>query len=347
MNNNHLIIMAGGVGSRFWPMSTPEVPKQFIDVLGVGKSLLQLTVERFSGVIPADHVWVVTSKDYKELVKAQVPGIRDEQVLLEPCRRNTAPCIAYVTCKIKKKYPGANLVFSPADHLVLDTGKFREVITRGLEFTASSNAIVTLGMEPDRPETGYGYIKGEGNRNVAIRKVQAFKEKPELAVAKRSLADGGYYWNSGIFLWNENTVISEFEQHAPDLAAKFSGLSDVYFTCREQEVIDREFFDCRNISIDYAIMEKSANTYVYPASFGWSDLGTWGSLYTLLDKDREGNAVIGNAVKLVDCKNCVVHTPGERKVVVQGLEGYIVAEHGDTLLVCKKEMEQQIKEWQI
>ena len=289
---------------------------------------------------------MVTSKDYKELVKAQVPGIRDEQVLLEPCRRNTAPCIAYVTCKIKKKYPGANLVFSPADHLVLDTGKFREVITRGLEFTASSNAIVTLGMEPDRPETGYGYIKGEGNRNVAIRKVQAFKEKPELAVAKSYLAEGGYYWNSGIFIWNENTVISEFEQHAPDLAAKFSGLSDVYFTCREQEVIDREFFDCRNISIDYAIMEKSANTYVYPASFGWSDLGTWGSLYTLLDKDREGNAVIGNAVKLVDCKNCVVHTPGERKVVVQGLEGYIVAEHGDTLLVCKKEMEQQIKEWQ-
>ena len=341
-----MIIMAGGVGSRFWPMSTPEIPKQFIDVLGVGKSLLQLTAERFTGVIPKEHIWVVTSKDYKGLVKAQMPYMQEEQILLEPCRRNTAPCIAYVTYKIKKKYPDANLIFSPADHLVLDTEKFREVIAKGLEFTTSVNSIVTLGMVPSRPETGYGYIKGKEGQEVLIRKVVAFKEKPELAVAKSYLAEGGYYWNSGIFIWNVNTVILEFEQHAPELAAKFSGLNRIYFTDKEQEVIDKEFFDCPNISIDYAIMEKSVNTYVYPASFGWSDLGTWGSLYTLLDKDRMGNAIVGNEVKLVDCKNCVVHTPEEKKVVVQGLEDYIIAENGDTLLVCKKEMEQLIKEWQ-
>ena len=338
--------MAAGVGSRFWPMSTPEIPKQFIDVLGVGKSLLQLTAERFTGVIPKEHIWVVTSKDYKGLVKAQMPYMQEEQILLEPCRRNTAPCIAYVTYKIKKKYPDANLIFSPADHLVLDTEKFREVIAKGLEFTTSVNSIVTLGMVPSRPETGYGYIKGKEGQEVLIRKVVAFKEKPELAVAKSYLAEGGYYWNSGIFIWNVNTVILEFEQHAPELAAKFSGLNRIYFTDKEQEVIDKEFFDCPNISIDYAIMEKSVNTYVYPASFGWSDLGTWGSLYTLLDKDRMGNAIVGNEVKLVDCKNCVVHTPEEKKVVVQGLEDYIIAENGDTLLVCKKEMEQLIKEWQ-
>lgn len=338
--------MAGGVGSRFWPMSTPEIPKQFIDVLGVGKSLLQLTAERFTGVIPKEHIWVVTSKDYKGLVKAQMPYMQEEQILLEPCRRNTAPCIAYVTYKIKKKYPDVNLIFSPADHLVLDTEKFREVIAKGLEFTTSVNSIVTLGMVPSRPETGYGYIKGKEGQEVLIRKVVAFKEKPELAVAKSYLAEGGYYWNSGIFIWNVNTVILEFEQHAPELAAKFSGLNRIYFTDKEQEVIDKEFFDCPNISIDYAIMEKSVNTYVYPASFGWSDLGTWGSLYTLLDKDRMGNAIVGNEVKLVDCKNCVVHTPEEKKVVVQGLEDYIIAENGDTLLVCKKEMEQLIKEWQ-
>ena len=338
--------MAGGVGSRFWPMSTPEIPKQFIDVLGVGKSLLQLTAERFTGVIPKEHIWVVTSKDYKGLVKAQMPYMQEEQILLEPCRRNTAPCIAYVTYKIKKKYPDANLIFSPADHLVLDTEKFREVIAKGLEFTTSVNSIVTLGMVPSRPETGYGYIKGKEGQEVLIRKVVAFKEKPELAVAKSYLAEGGYYWNSGLFIWNVNTVILEFEQHAPELAAKFRGLNRLYFTDKVHVDLDKEFFDCPNISIDYAIMEKSVNTYVYPASFGWSDLGTWGSLYTLLDKDRMGNAIVGNEVKLVDCKNCVVHTPEEKKVVVQGLEDYIIAENGDTLLVCKKEMEQLIKEWQ-
>ena len=347
MNNSHLIIMAGGVGSRFWPMSTPEIPKQFIDVLGVGKSLLQLTAERFTGVIPKEHIWVVTSKDYKGLVKAQMPYMQEEQILLEPCRRNTAPCIAYVTYKIKKKYPDANLIFSPADHLVLDTEKFREVIAKGLEFTTSVNSIVTLGMVPSRPETGYGYIKGKEGQEVLIRKVVAFKEKPELAVAKSYLAEGGYYWNSGIFIWNVNTVISEFEQHAPELDAKFIGLNRIYFTDKEQEVIDKEFFDCPNISIDYAIMEKSVNTYVYPASFGWSDLGTWGSLHEHLTRDENGNAVVGNAVNMIACDNCIVYTPGLEKVIIQGLDNYIVATNTRYLLVCRKGDEQKIKEWQM
>lgn len=345
MNNNHLIIMAGGVGSRFWPMSTPEMPKQFIDVLGIGKSMLQMTVERFMGVIPIENVWVVTSKKYKDIVSEQIPGIQSEQILLEPCMRNTAPCIAYVTYKIKKRYSEANLVFSPADHIVLDLERFKNVIRESLKFTEKSDAIVTLGMQPNRPETGYGYIKGIPSSDT-ILKVEAFKEKPNLEVAKEYIADGSYYWNAGIFIWNVETVISEFKALVPDLASKFSSLTDVYYTSAEQEVINREFPDCNAISIDYAVMEKSRDTYVYPASFGWSDLGTWGSLYSHLSKDLDGNAIVGNAVTMVDSKNCIVHTPEERKVIIQGLDNYIVAESKDTLLICKMEDEQQIKEWQ-
>ena len=345
MDKGHLIIMAGGIGGRFWPMSTPEMPKQFIDVLGVGKSLLQLTVERFIGVIPKAHIWVVTSKNYEKYVKMQLPYVKEEQILLEPCRRNTAPCIAYVTYKIRRKYPNANVVFSPADHVVLDINVFQQVIINSLQFVSSTNSIVTLGMKPNRPETGYGYIKGEREKDLLIQKVEEFKEKPELAEAKRYLAEGSYYWNSGIFIGNVNAMISEFEQYVPELALKFSCLNNIYFTASEQEVIDKEFGDCPNISIDYAIMEKSKNTYVCPASFGWSDLGTWGSLYTFLDKDRMGNAIVGNVVKLIDCENCMIHVPEEKKVVIQGLDDYIIAENENTLLVCKKEMEQLIKEW--
>ncbi len=336
--------MAGGVGSRFWPMSTPECPKQFIDVLGIGKTLLQLTVERFEGLIPVENIWVVTSKNYKEIVAQQIPGIPSEQILLEPCMRNTAPCIAYVTYKIKKKYPEANLVFSPADHIVLNTEEFKRVVSTGLEFSEKSDAIVTLGMQPTRPETGYGYIKAsEGGET--IRKVEAFKEKPILDTAKEYIADGSYFWNAGIFIWKVSTVVAELEQQTPVLAAKFAELNDHYYTAAEQEVIDREFPTCESISIDYAVMEKSARTFVYPASFGWSDLGTWGSLYTHLDKDYTDNAVVGQDVKLVDCSGCVVHAPQERRVVVQGLKDYIIAEHNDTLLICALSEEQHIKEW--
>ena len=336
--------MAGGVGSRFWPMSTPERPKQFIDVLGIGKTLLQLTVERFEGLIPVENVWVVTSKNYKEIAAEQIPGIPAEQILLEPCMRNTAPCIAYVTYKIKKKYPEANLVFSPADHIVLNTEEFKRVVSAGLDFTEQHDAIVTLGMQPTRPETGYGYIKAAAGDEV-IRKVEAFKEKPNLETAKEYIADGSYFWNAGIFIWKVSTVVKELMEQIPALAAKFEALNDIYYTAQEQEVIDCEFPTCESISIDYAVMEKSKRTFVYPASFGWSDLGTWGSLYTHLDKESGENSVIGKDVKLVDCSGCVVHTPTERRVVVQGLHDYIIAEHNDTLLICALSEEQRIKEW--
>ena len=345
MRNNHLIIMAGGVGSRFWPMSTPEMPKQFIDVLGVGKSLLQLTVERFMGVVPTENVWVVTSKRYKDIVRAQLPQVPEEQVLLEPCMRNTAPCIAYVTYKIRQRHGDANLVFSPADHLVLDTEKFKMAVKRGLAFTETSPAIVTLGVRPDRPETGYGYIKAGCQEKEGIWKVDAFKEKPSLEVAEGYLADGGYYWNSGIFIWNAETVVRELERHAPELAATFASLREAYYTEEEQARIDEVFPRCENISIDYAVMEKSRNTYVNPVDFGWSDLGTWGSLYVRMPHDGAGNAVVGQDVEMVGCSRCMVHVSGTRRVVVQGLENYIVVEHGGNLLICKKEDEQHIKEW--
>lgn len=337
--------MAGGVGSRFWPMSTPEMPKQFIDVLGVGKSLLQLTVERFSGLIPTENVWVVTSQRYKELVSTQLPEIPKEQILLEPCMRNTAPCIAYVTYKIKRKYGSANLVFSPADHVILDTEKFKASVQCGLAFTAASPTIVTLGVRPSRPETGYGYIKAGSMAADGIYHVEAFKEKPCLEVAKQYLADGQYYWNSGIFIWNADTVAKELEQHAPELAATFASLCEEYYTEKEQARIDEVFPGCESISIDYAVMEKSRNTYVCPVDFGWSDLGTWGSLYAQVPHDERGNAVVGQDIKLVDCSHCIVHAPTTKRVIAQGLKDYILVEHGGNLLICRKEDEQHIKEW--
>ena len=362
MNNNHLIIMAGGVGSRFWPMSTPEKPKQFIDVLGIGKSLIQLTVDRFDTVIPIENVWIVTSEKYKNIVREQLPGVPEAQILLEPCMRNTAPCIEYVSRKIYARYPEANLVFSPADHIVIDVNTFREVIKNSLDFTENRNAILTLGMMPTRPETGYGYIKACGGQQTTdngqqscidvtpvasnIHKVEAFKEKPNLETAKSYLSEGGYFWNAGIFIWNAKMVVNTIANLVPDLASVFDKIEPHFYTEQEQEIVNQYFPTCPNISIDYAVMEKSKEVFVYPASFGWSDLGTWGSLYTHLDQDEDKNAAVGQNINLVDCKNCVVHTPSERKVVIQGLDNYIIAESDNTLLICRKEDEQKIKDWQ-
>jgi mannose-1-phosphate guanylyltransferase len=364
MNKNHLIIMAGGVGSRFWPMSTPERPKQFIDVLGIGKSLIQLTVERFDTVIPIENVWIVTSEKYKNIVREQLPGVPESQILLEPCMRNTAPCIEYVSRKIYAKYPDANLVFSPADHIVLDINTFREVIKNSLEFTKDREAILTLGMMPTRPETGYGYIKAISSQQSAvsgqqfnlcrdvtpvasnIHKVEAFKEKPNLETAKSYLNEGGYYWNAGIFIWNVKMVVNTISNLVPDLASVFDKIEPYFYTEQEQEIVNQYFPTCPNISIDYAVMEKSEEVFVYPANFGWSDLGTWGSLYTHLDQDENRNATVGQNINLIDCKNCIVHTPSERKVVIQGLDNYIIAESDNTLLICRKEDEQLIKDWQ-
>lgn len=342
--------MAGGVGSRFWPMSTPERPKQFIDVLGVGRSLIQLTVDRFETVIPMENVWIVTSEKYKNIVMEQLPEVPETQILLEPCMRNTAPCIEYVSRKIHAKYPDANLVFSPADHIVLDVNTFRSVIKNSLEFTEKREAILTLGMMPTRPETGYGYIKrqqeSESELVEGIYKVEAFKEKPNLETAKSYLEEGGYYWNAGIFIWNAKMVVNTISMLVPDLALVFDKIEPYFYTDKEQEIVNQYFPTCPNISIDYAVMEKSKEVFVYPANFGWSDLGTWGSLYTHLDQDENNNATVGQNINMVDCKNCVVHTPSERKVVIQGLDNYIIAESDNTLLICKKEEEQHIKDWQ-
>lgn len=348
-NNNHLVIMAGGLGSRFWPMSTEETPKQFIDVLGVGRSLLQLTRDRFESVVPHDNIWVVTNRKYVHMVQQQLPDMPTNHILCEPCRRNTAPCIAYVSWRIKAQDPKANIVVTPSDHIVTDPVEFRRVVSKCLDFTADSDAIVTLGMKTSRPETGYGYIQADLSssslRNKEIFRVDSFKEKPDLETAKQYIKKNYYFWNAGIFIWNVSTIVNAFRVYQPVMSKLFESLLPIYGTEKEQEEIDHTFPECDNISVDYAIMEKAEEIFVCPADFGWSDLGTWGSLQMQTRKDIYGNACIGNNITLVESHNCMIHTTQEKKVVVQGLDGYIVAENNDTLLICKLSEEQRIKQF--
>jgi len=347
--NNHLVIMAGGVGSRFWPMSTPQQPKQFIDVLGVGKTLLQLTVERFGDLVAPENIWVVTNEKYADIVKAQLPNMPETNILCEPCRRNTAPCIAYVSWRIKKKDPKANIVVTPSDHIVMNVQEFQRVINDCMKFTSDTDAIITLGMKPSRPETGYGYIQANlaapSLRNKGIFRVDSFREKPDLATAQKYIKESNYFWNAGIFIWNVNTIVNAFRMYQPKLAKIFESMLPSYGTPEEQEVVNQKFPTCENISVDYAIMEKADEIFVCPADFGWSDLGTWGSLQTQSKRDLYGNAAIGQDVQLFECHNCMVHAAQEKKVVVQGLDGYIVAEHDNTLLICKLSEEQRIKQF--
>ncbi|WP_443702958.1 mannose-1-phosphate guanylyltransferase [Prevotella sp.] len=346
-NNNHLVIMAGGVGSRFWPMSTKDKPKQFIDVLGVGRTLIQLTYDRFEPICPPENVWVVTNKKYVDIVKRQLPEIPVGNILCEPCRRNTAPCIAYVSWRIKKECPTANIVVTPSDHIVLNIPEFRRVISNSLAFTSETDAIVTLGMKATRPETGYGYIQADltscSPRNKEIFRVDSFREKPDLETAKKYLAENSYFWNAGIFLWSVRTIVNAFRIYQPALANIFESMSDVYGTDKEQDVIDERFPECENISVDYAIMEKAEEIFVCPADFGWSDLGTWGSLLVQTKHDTDGNSIIGDNVSVFETKNSIIHTVGCKQVVVQGLDGYIVAENDGRLLICKLSEEQRIK----
>lgn len=341
--------MAGGIGSRFWPMSSAQLPKQFIDVLGCGHTLIQLTVDRFKGICLPENIWVVTSANYAEIVKEQLPEVPEDHILLEPCRRNTAPCIAYVSWKIKAKNPKANIVVTPSDHIVMDVREFGRVVTSAMNFTAESDAIVTLGMKATRPETGYGYIEADLTMacpsNKEIYRVDAFKEKPNLATAERYLQRNNYFWNAGIFIWNVNTIVNALRVYQPSMAEIFERMLPYYYTDEEQAVVNELFPTCENISVDYAIMEKADEIYVFPASFGWSDLGTWGSLHENSEKDAHNNVCIGPNIKLYESRNCVVHTTQEKKVVVQGLDGYIVAEKNNTLLVCRLSEEQRIKEF--
>ena len=341
--------MAGGVGSRFWPMSTENNPKQFIDVLGVGRSLMQLTYDRFCGICDAENVWVVTNVNYVSKVHEQLPDIPQKNILSEPCRRNTAPCIAYVSHRIKAKDPNANIVVTPSDHVVLNTQEFQRVIRGALQFASETDAIVTLGMKPSRPETGYGYIcadmTAQSMRNKELYRVDSFREKPDLTTAKEYIKHNNYYWNAGIFVWNVNTVVNAFRMYQPAMNDIFESISDVFGTEQEQTVINERYVNCENISVDYAIMEKAEEIFVFPADFGWSDLGTWGALHTLSKKDANSNAVISDNVKTFETSNCVINVEGARQVVVQGLTGYIVAERDGCLLICKLSEEQRIKEF--
>ena len=345
--DNHVVIMAGGIGSRFWPMSTPECPKQFIDVMGCGRSLIQLTADRFDGVCPRENMWVVTSEKYIDIVREQLPEIPESNILAEPCARNTAPCIAFACWKIKKKHPRANIVVTPSDALVIDTGEFRRVMEKALRFTDDSSAIVTIGIRPTRPETGYGYIAAANQLQTdkEIYTVDAFKEKPDKETAEKYLAEGNFFWNAGIFVWNVRTITSVMRVYAPGIAQIFDRIFPDFYTEKENETIKKLFPTCEAISIDYAVMEKAQEIYVLPASFGWSDLGTWGALRGLLPQDKSGNATVGADVRLYESKNCIVHTSEEKRVVIQGLDGYIIAEKDNTLLICKLDEEQRIKEF--
>ena len=346
---NHLGIMAGGVGSRFWPMSTAEHPKQFIDVLGVGRTLFQLTYDRFEGIVSPENVWVVTNEKYAGIVHQQLPEIPEGNILKEPCRRNTAPCIAYVSWRIKNADPKANIVVAPSDHIVTDPTEFRRVISECLKFTSESDAIVTLGMRPTRPETGYGYIEADlsapSARNKEIFRVVKFREKPELETAIKYIQQKNFLWNAGIFIWSASTIINAFRVYQPALARIFDRIRDKLGTPEEQKYIDEVYPDCENISVDYAIMEKTDEIFVCPASFGWSDLGTWGSLLLQSKRDLYGNAVISKGADLYETKNSIINVQDAKKVVIQGLDGYIVAEHDGVLLICQLSEEQRIKQF--
>lgn len=348
-NHNHIVIMAGGVGSRIWPMSVENKPKQFIDVLGVGRSLLQLTYDRFKGLCPNENVWIVTNKKYDAWIKEQLPEVPAENILLEPCRRNTAPCIAYVSWHIKAKDPKANLVITPSDHIVMDTAEFRRVITQCLKFTSETDAILTLGMKPNRPETAYGYIQADlsssSPRNKEIFRIDTFREKPDLQTAQKYIQQNNFFWNAGIFIWSVSTIVNAFRIYSPAISKIFENMLSIYGTDKEQKMIDLHYPECENISVDYAIMEKAEEIFVCPASFGWSDLGSWSSLYMHTRHDLYGNSLIGPDINVYDTHNCMIHTTQEKKVVVQGLDDYIVAEKDNLLLICKISEEQRIRQF--
>lgn len=349
MVSNHVVIMAGGIGSRFWPMSTVDCPKQFIDVLGCGKSLLQLTVDRFSGICPAENIWVLTSEKYAPMVKEQLPMVPEENILKEPCRRNTAPCIAYAAWKIKKRDPNANMVVTPSDHFVADVAEFRRVITSSLAFVSSSDTILTLGIKPTRPDTGYGYIEAvlgsSSLSNKEVFRVDSFKEKPSLELAQAYIAKNNFYWNSGIFIWNVSTIVNAFRVYQSPIAGVFESLMPYYYTPQEQQMVNEKFPECRNISVDYAIMERADEIFVFPVDFGWSDLGTWVSLHCNMQKDVNGNVALGTDIRFAESHNCIVDTRNLKKVVVVGVDNCIISENDGNLLVCRMSDENRIKEF--
>jgi mannose-1-phosphate guanylyltransferase len=344
MDNNYVAIMAGGVGSRFWPSSRTAKPKQFLDILGVGKTLLQLTYERALRSVPKENIFIVTNAQYRDLVKEQLPNITDNQILGEPSRNNTAPCLAYTALKLRALNPKANFVVASSDHIILKEDEYVKNIALALEFVAQNDALVTLGITPTYPSTGYGYINfaKRDTNNDGLFKVKAFKEKPNLDTAKGFIADGNYVWNAGIFVWSAQSLIKAFGKYTPDILAILN--SDTYNTIDEQAFIDKNYSNTRDISIDYAIMESADNVYTIPSDIGWSDLGTWGSLHHESEKDDNGNVLQGDHIMDYDLKNCLVRVPKEKLVVLRGLEDYIIVDEGDILMIVPKAQEQEIKQ---
>ena len=343
--NNYAIIMAGGVGTRFWPKSKKSLPKQFIDILNTGETLIQSTFKRLSNCIRAENIYIVTNKNYAQLCIDQLK-IKKENIFLEPIMRNTAPCIAYSSFKIKQKNPEANILVCPSDHVVHDNNLFSEIIGECLKISATSEIIVTLGISPTRPDTGYGYIQYEQNEindDSKIKKVKTFTEKPSQSLALQFIDSGDFLWNSGMFIFNVNTIINSFKTHLNEIYEIFNDASDIYWTAKEVKYIERFFPACKNISIDYGILEKSDNVYVYPSNFGWSDLGTWGSIYAISEKDENQNIVKGEKVIAYDCTNSIFNISDDKLLIAHGLDNYIVIESNNNILICKKEDEQQVK----
>jgi mannose-1-phosphate guanylyltransferase len=349
-SKSYAVIMAGGIGSRFWPLSRTKYPKQFLDILGVGKTLLQQTFERFKEIIPAENMYIVSNAEYREIIAGQLPELPRENILLEPFRRNTAPCIDYANFRILQRDPEARIVVAPSDHVILKEEVFLKHIREGLDFVDENDRLLTLGIQPTRPDTGYGYIQAiqkpvAGYENSNLRKVKTFTEKPNQELAQIFLESGEFFWNAGIFLWSLPTIMRAFDKHVPDVHTLFKSGEGMYGTTNEHKFITRIYERCKNISIDYAVMEKADNVYVLAADIGWSDLGTWGSLYEQMSTDEQGNAVNGKHVFLYNSSGNIINVPDDKLVLLQGLENHIVVESDNVLLVCHKDEEQRIKEF--
>ena len=347
MNKNHYVaIMAGGIGSRFWPMSRADYPKQFLDILNTGRTLIQATFDRFVQFIPLENIYIVTAENYKEIVKKQLPELDEANILCEPSRKNTAPCIAYISYKLHKLNTNANLICAPADHLISDHEAFKKTCMDALHFTSHIKALLTLGIKPTNPNTGYGYIQYEQFAvSDNIYKVKTFTEKPDKELAETFVASGDFLWNAGIFVWQVKNIIKAFEKLLPEMHEVFDAEKANLNTKKEAAAIERIYPQCINISIDYGVMEKADNVYVIPSSFGWSDLGTWASAYETLEKDYLDNAVAGNNVVIIDATKNMVHVDNKKLVLLQGLEDFVIVDTKDVLMICKKQNEQEIKEY--
>ncbi len=344
-NNHFCVIMAGGIGTRFWPLSTHKTPKQFIDILGIGRTFIQMTYDRFRKVCPTENIIVVTGAPYKNLVLEQLPELQEHQILLEPYRRNTAPCIAYANHHIAAQNSEAIITVTPADHLIMQEDEFERIIQDGFDFVEQHNALLTIGLKPTRPETGYGYIQKGISITDEISKVKTFTEKPNAELAQVFCDSGEFLWNSGMFIWKLKDISEAFRKHLPLLEELFQKGKGKYMSAQEQKFINSIYAECENISVDYGIMEKAENVYVHAADFGWSDLGTWGSLYAHSTQDERQNSIVGQNVRLYESSGCIAHIPDENIAIIQGLKGYIVVQKDNRLLVCKKDDEQRIRQF--